>query len=167
MGKSKNETPEQREKRLAYNREWNRKNKERENRKRRDRYRLWQKDSQISEYNIKRVEVLNKMGGKCVFCGETDWAVLSIDHVKNDGAKERKSERNLYAKLHKADAIPKDRYQILCLYCNHKKRIFGDDPLQWPPTRSVSEQLSFLKASVVSMEEARKAYKNASPPKKD
>lgn len=148
MGKGKNETPEQREKRLAYNREWNRIHRKEERTKRRERYYKWQRDGQITEYQINRLNVLDRMGGKCVFCNETDVSVLTIDHVMNDGAKDRKTSKNLYLRLSKEPKIPPDRYQILCFYCNHKKRIFGDDPAKWPPPRTVQEQICFVNGKI-------------------
>jgi len=160
MGKLKNETPEQRAKRLAYNREWNRVHKDDESKKRKDRYNKWQKDVQISEYRMQRLEVLDRMGGKCIFCGEEDEPVLTIDHVMNDGATERRNFRNVYFRLRNELSIPMDRYQILCLSCNHKKRIFGDDPSKWPIYRTVKEQLEFVKASIMTMEESRRAFRD-------
>jgi hypothetical protein len=67
---------------------------------------------------------------------------LTIDHVMDDGAAERRTQnRNIYHRLYKTANIPLDRYQILCLICNHKKRIFGPDPTRWPPERTVAESL--------------------------
>lgn len=159
MGKSKNETAEQRQTRLEYNRKWNRANREEERRKRKERYYLWQKDVQISEYMIKRLEVLDRMGGKCKACGATDESVLAIDHVKNDGASERRNESYLIGRLYKDPAIPVDRYQLLCHNCNHKKRRFGDDPTKWPQ-KTVKERIEEIKNTAISMAEAREIAKS-------
>ena len=165
MGKPKGmETPDQREKRLAYNRAWNKAHSSDESRKRRERYYKWQKSVQISEYRITRLEVLNRMGGKCVFCGVIDEPLLEIDHVMNDGSIERKNKKmSICSRLSKYAVIPADKYQILCLYCNHKKRIFGNDISKWPPVRTVSEQLDFVKSSIMTMEQAREVVKNGTP----
>ena len=72
-----------------------------------------------------RIETLIEYGGKCVKCGIDDLDVLDIDHVYNDGAKDRKKNLfayNLYREL-KKKGYPKDRYQILCKNCNWKKEI--------------------------------------------
>ena len=156
MGKRDNETPKEREERLAYNRLWHQEHREEENRKRMDRYHNYQNDVQISEYKIKRLEVLERMGGKCVFCGQLDETALTIDHVKNDGAKERKVSTNIYYQLYKLEVIPMDRYQVLCWTCNHKKRLSGPDPSQWPPNKTVPEALAYLRANLKTMEQARK-----------
>jgi 5-methylcytosine-specific restriction endonuclease McrA len=160
MGKPEDETPEHREKRLAYNKKWNDEHKEEENRKRMELYNKWQKNPQISEHRIMRLEVLDRMGGKCVFCGEEDESALTIDHVLNDGAKERKEQRNVYLRLRNMAEIPTDRYQILCFNCNHKKRIWGDDPSKWPATMTVRERLDFVRKSAMTMAEARRAFLN-------
>ena len=131
----KNETPEEREKRLAYHRKWNHENRVEEGKKRRQRYLAYQQDPQISEYRLQRLEVLNRMGGECVFCEEDDEPILVIDHVNNDGHIERKISRNIFSKLDKMFEIPSS-YRILCIDCNHKRRIFepiyGPDPRNWP-----------------------------------
>ena len=144
MGKTKNETAERREARLKYCRDWHASHRDEENRRRMERYRGYQKSIQITEHQIRRLEVLERMGGKCRFCEETDEAILIIDHVMDDGAAERKNFRNVYHRLQKMDSIPFERYQILCGHCNHKKRMFGPDPSKWPPKKTVAEQLALL-----------------------
>ena len=141
-----NETIEERKKRLQYNRDWHRAHREEENKKRIERYYGYQRKSQLSEYKIHRLKVLERMGGKCVFCGQTDESILTIDHINNDGNKERKERngKNICQRLFFLEEIPKDRYQILCCSCNHKKRIFGNDFLNWP-VRTVQECLEILR----------------------
>jgi hypothetical protein len=72
-----------------------------------------------------RIETIKAYGGKCCHCGTADFEVLDIDHIENDGAKERKENLfayNLYRKLKKED-YPKARYQLLCKNCNWKKEL--------------------------------------------
>jgi hypothetical protein len=144
----KNETPEEREKRLQYNRDWNKNHRNEENKKRMVRYYGYQRKSQLTEYLIHRLKVLERMGSKCVFCGQTDESILAVDHINNDGSKERKTlGTNIYHRLFFMEEIPKDKYQLLCCACNHKKRRFGDDFLKWP-IRTVQEYLKILDADL-------------------
>lgn len=72
-----------------------------------------------------RIEAIIAYGGKCVSCQTTDTEVLDIDHINNDGSKERKENLfayNLCRKL-KKEGYPKDRYQLLCKNCNWKKEL--------------------------------------------
>ena len=72
-----------------------------------------------------RIETLAEYGGQCVKCGISDTDVLDIDHIYNDGAKDRKKNLfayNLYRELKKL-GFPKDRHQVLCKNCNWKKEI--------------------------------------------
>lgn len=79
-------------------------------------------------------EVIKSYGGHCLICGEIDPAVLTIDHIFDDGAEERKirySGASFYRFL-KKQGFPKDRYQLLCMNCNFRKRVYGPDPKIWP-----------------------------------
>lgn len=85
----------------------------------------------IKEKEFNRVEKLRKevfaaYGNKCSCCGETEPLFLTIDHVFNDGAEERKKNfgsqagtgvGNMY-RLVKKKGFPKDRYALLCYNCN-------------------------------------------------
>lgn len=58
----------------------------------------------------------------CVECGIEDPEVLEIDHVFDDGARERqkyKTHRAFYRAVAQAE-IPRDRLQLLC--CNHNRK---------------------------------------------
>jgi hypothetical protein len=68
--------------------------------------------------------VFRHYGGKCLHCGVSDFEVLTIDHINNDGAAHRKrlwdsSGRAIYKYLIENDFPP--GYQILCRNCNWKK----------------------------------------------
>ena len=71
-----------------------------------------------------KIDVIEGYGGKCAHCAEDNPYFLSIDHIFNDGAKERKkiSSSILYRKLRREN-YPKDRYQLLCYNCNWKKEL--------------------------------------------
>lgn len=102
-----------------------------------DIYKKWRK--QRTKYGKKyaqkiRLEVLKKYGGnspKCACCGETEIKFLTIDHIKNDGAKHRKEigRGKLYQWLYKNKYMP-DRFQVLCFNCNCSKYYYGKCPHQ-------------------------------------
>lgn len=76
----------------------------------------YQKD--LRQY--RRKQILDHYGPLCACCGEKDDLFLSIDHVNNDGYKERKTKGgqsdNMCQKIIK-NGFP-NTYQILCFNCN-------------------------------------------------
>lgn len=79
-----------------------------------------------------RKEIINIYGGRCVCCGEDNICFLTIDHVHNNGAKERKEQGNrgghaFYLWL-KKKGFPKEDYCIMCWNCNCAKGIYGECP---------------------------------------
>jgi hypothetical protein len=79
--------------------------------------------------NLKR-QVLRAYGNgkeECVGCGERELAVLSIDHINNDGGKERKRRGGkggveIYLEW-KKEGWPNDPpKQVLCMNCQFRKR---------------------------------------------
>jgi len=90
-------------------------------------------------HNLKlKTEVLLHYGkGKleCACCGEKEIKFLTIDHIDNDGAEERrklgmgKGGREFYCYLRKNN-YPKKNYQVLCLNCNRAKYDYGICPHQ-------------------------------------
>ena len=79
-----------------------------------------------------REEVINFYSNndpKCACCGEKEFAFLSIDHIHNDGAKDRNTRgtgSNLYRSL-KRENFPRG-FQILCHNCNMAKGFYGQCP---------------------------------------
>jgi len=74
-----------------------------------------------------RAEMIAAYGGKCACCNEAQPKFLQLDHVFNDGAKDRvvnKTATKLWARL-KKKGWPKDRYQLLCANCNFGKLLNG------------------------------------------
>lgn len=65
---------------------------------------------------------------KCVCCGEKEIDFLCLDHINNDGFKERKN-RSIgasFSKWLKVKNYPKNlNLQVLCFNCNFSKRIHG------------------------------------------
>ena len=76
----------------------------------------WRK-KMMDEYKSK---AFNKLGYFCNICGFNDKRALQIDHVNEDGNKERKFSEN-YMKYKKVFEDKKGRYQVLCANCNFIK----------------------------------------------
>lgn len=75
-----------------------------------------------------KAEVFAAYGGAiCACCRETEYLFLSVDHINNDGAAQRKELGNsgtgapFHAWLKKNGFPP--GYQILCMNCNCGKRM--------------------------------------------
>ncbi len=83
--------------------------------------------SRVIDNNRKRMNKYKKMiydfyGSECVCCGESNMFFLSVDHKNNDGYDDRRNKRHgngLYLHIIK-EGFP-DKYQILCMNCNHGK----------------------------------------------
>lgn len=70
-----------------------------------------------------KADVFAIYGNRCACCGEDDNRFLTVDHVFNDGYKERKqghrTTQTLYSALRKNGYS--ERYQLLCWNCNCAK----------------------------------------------
>lgn len=78
-----------------------------------------------------RQEIIEAYGGVCECCGETEPLLLNIDHVNNDGSRERMESNMFSQKLWyrlRREGYPRDRYQLLCVSCNMGKAKHGDCP---------------------------------------
>lgn len=71
--------------------------------------------------------MIQAYGGCCLRCGECDPAVLTLDHIYDDGTVERdlhgvsaRGGTKFYGRL-KKEGWPTDRVQLLCFNCNIKK----------------------------------------------
>lgn len=67
----------------------------------------------------RKLEVIAKYGGACAHCGDVRPEVLTIDHIKGDGAAHRKimSNTKFYQYLRNNPVQPED-YRLLCYNCN-------------------------------------------------
>lgn len=78
-------------------------------------------------YNVKyREDVIKKLGVRCKKCGFDDIRALQIDHVNNDGFKERGAEKgvgNPYKIILGKIGEGSKNYQVLCANCNWIKRL--------------------------------------------
>ena len=73
-----------------------------------------------------RLEVLGAYGGKCVCCGESNAAFLTLDRIDNDGAAHRRKVKAIYSWA-KRNNYP-SALQLLCWNCNCAKRVDGSCP---------------------------------------
>ena len=96
-------------------------------------HRVERNDRTTARRRAVRAKVVRELGGKCQCCGETTPVFLTIDHVQNDGAKDRQTARHLLYKRILTEGCPPDRYQILCWNCNSAKAL-GGCPHQRPKT---------------------------------
>ena len=111
---------------LKKNKEWYIKNKDRYSEREKEWY-IINKDRIKKEKEEIRNNVINHYGNKCNCCGETNLLFLTIDHVNNDGNKERQklfggrlgsggTAHRMCVYIIKNN-FPTD-YQILCYNCN-------------------------------------------------
>ena len=110
-------------------RKWYEKNKEHARKTKRDNMRRYREDnpekyreqSRRAKRKI-REKIFVVYGKQCVRCGFEDIRALTLDHILNNGAIERKElgERGVYRR-----AVEKHRpeeYQILCMNCQFIKQ---------------------------------------------
>ena len=119
-----------------YQREYYKKNREKilagqtKNRgKAENRYQL-----RARRYHRFKIQALKMYGGeepKCAWCGENRYECLQIDHINDDGYKDRRIAKssigggeNFFRWLIKQPHQP-DKYQVLCANCNVVKRLRG------------------------------------------
>ena len=85
--------------------------------------RKYDRDYQYKIRQKVRQEAVAYYGGKCAGCGITDYRILQIDHIKNDGYKHRKEIKTWQFPMWlKKNGYPKG-YQILCCNCKQIKRL--------------------------------------------
>ena len=65
-----------------------------------------------------RKKLIQKLGGKCVQCNETDWRLLQINHVNGGGRNEREriGQRGIHNNILQSKKLSK--YNLLCANCN-------------------------------------------------
>ena len=74
-----------------------------------------------------KTRILDYYGHICKCCGEDDDIFLTIDHINNDGFKDKypggskKTGKNLYMVIEKL-GYP-DKFQVLCHNCNFGKKV--------------------------------------------
>jgi len=67
-----------------------------------------------------RLNIIEFLGGKCIYCGFSDYRALQIDHINGHGCNEfaRLGARKFYKKVKEHPEL----YQLLCANCNWIKR---------------------------------------------
>lgn len=73
-----------------------------------------------------RKKVIDKYGGHCECCGETELLFLTIDHiVRGSGAQERKEKTGTAWYMALLDTPRRDDLRVLCYNCNMGREING------------------------------------------
>ena len=82
-----------------------------------------------------RLEIIERLGGKCTCCGETNYEFLTVDHTAKNGADHRRAlglgengNSNFYTRVIRSGNF--DGLQILCANCHNAKDLFGACPHQ-------------------------------------
>jgi hypothetical protein len=83
------------------------------------------------QYARDKSEAISLYGGKCSCCGEIQREFLTLDHINNDGASQRKELGNGVTFLrYVLKERPKD-LTVLCFNCNCAKGVYGTCPHLW------------------------------------
>lgn len=90
---------------------------------------------------LKKTDIIMKLGGSCALCGESEIKYLTLDHINNDGYKERLNGKHLdphepyrLSTMLRDKKITlnkiKSKYQVLCWNCNAgiKRRKYMETP---------------------------------------
>jgi hypothetical protein len=96
--------------------------------------RIWQRDNSIRRSKGKRErrqqirkEFLAMYGNKCVCCGESQVEFLTLEHRQGQiGIKSKQTGRDAYSEATKK--LDLDKFEILCMNCNHAKGRYGYCP---------------------------------------
>ena len=95
-----------------------------------------------------RIKILDFLGRRCVCCGETDEIYLEVDHVFNDGNKERKKRSHKWEVVYKKLQAEPGRYQILCCNCNKAKH-YNNGELYIPEQGWVIRDTDIMKTTTI------------------
>ncbi len=80
------------------------------------------------EYRARvRKQAIEKYGGKCKCCGETNLVFLAMDHINGGGSKHLRTIKYQIAFWLRKNNYP-DGFQVLCHNCNMAKHILGACP---------------------------------------
>lgn len=119
ISKQRVQTPEYKQVRQ----DWTEKNREQINQKAKEYFHKNKKriNKQRNERRKKHwLELVRRLGSKCVCCGFSDIRALQIDHINGGGGVERRKRGgSIYSYIVKlSDKELKNNYQILCANCN-------------------------------------------------
>ncbi len=77
---------------------------------------------------LRRMTIIEALGGKCACCGETQFEFLQYDHIHANGAEHRRRlGRNIYPSDVRKDIA---QFQLLCANCNFAKGRHSECPHQ-------------------------------------
>jgi hypothetical protein len=79
------------------------------------------RDMSIKHNYLRRLEVIEYLGGKCMHCGFTDIRALQFDHKQGGGTQDRKT-CSLPKLMRLILAGKRPDIQLLCANCNSIKR---------------------------------------------
>ena len=106
-----------------------------------------------------KLDLIQAYGGRCECCGETHPGFLSLDHVRDDGAGERRGpggSTNAVRRRLRREGYPKGCYRVLCYNCNMGRAYNGgicphEDAFAWPvsPSTRVTARLLSSDPAVV------------------
>lgn len=98
-----------------------------------------------------RAKVVALYGSRCACCGETNPALLTFDHINNDGKKDRNRYRAIGASFYNSLLREKRAdVQLLCWNCNCVKMHYAPGSCRPHPLRPITEHWYFQeKASCV------------------
>ena len=108
-----------------------------------------------------RHDVIAYLGGpRCARCGYSNETALSVDHIHNDGAEERKIE-NTYTTYRRILRGPREEmlenYQVLCRNCNWLKE-------QERVERELKARRTELRTKIHEYEEMEEHYRRLELP---
>src|SRR5574341_1902236 len=94
---------------------------------------IWQQ--RRIKYAKLRKDAILKLGGVCQRCGFSDHRALQIDHIRGNGAVERRAMTNykIYQKIVAGES--QHNYQLLCANCNWIKRYEKQEYLPYDNSR--------------------------------
>ena len=87
-----------------------------------------EREYQLQHYYKLRQEVYEAYGGaKCACCGEDEFDFLTLDHINDNGA----AERRRFGSNHRVMQVLRQQgyppgYQVLCANCNMSKMKHGE-----------------------------------------
>ena len=75
-----------------------------------------------------KTEMVAAYGGRCVCCGESEIAFLTIDHLHNDGRQHREKTGSEFYRWLKLNGWPRNGFALKCMNCNFARRFGRECP---------------------------------------